>query len=758
MNTGGTVSRTVKYFSGLFWRLIMMKALGDTNEAFTEYERSFLQKLCGCGKYNKKNLKAKKLKTIWDRKNYNPMSPYLEYDTSERMMNKWRYYEINEVGHRDIFRTMDRLKIIDMILPEMFDIYSVAKPGSLFMEGFTPLHNPYELDKAQKLPLFDDIPEIVTSVDSPDYLESFFMFMRALSDEAEGRDFITESLKDKLSYGCFGQMKIDEGEIQNYFGEKIGLYFLYLKYFTKSLKWMAFIGLLVFILEIVLLTLHNKSENAETELTLSLRAYHYMRYFFALLITIWLTMYMEYWKREEKLYAIKYGQLNFESKQKDRPGYKGQYKRDLGSSSMNEVYFSSFKRSVRLGLGILLSLFLILLSVSCTLGLLFFREVLKKKYGDTSRIASILPPILNSLVGMIFKIIYEIISKKLNFYENHQNVTTFEDSLIFKKASFNFVNTYHPYFILAFIKPYIDTFGHCVIPKDSTTLVRDVNSNPNPCYNELVTYVRTYFLVGFSLNFLEIIIPILKDKFTLKKLKIKRNYPWGIIDRKIEQEWIEKDPYQTTMEIDGVLNEYMEILLMIGFLGLFGQVFPLGFFLAFITYVCEIYIDKYKFLNIIRRPVPKGASDIGTWAFLTELGSFLGIFINVGLLTFTSASADFFAEDVLSKFVKFDKSDEASNLLFRFQHFVVLSLLLVLVRKAIEMLIPDIPQDLQELLVRQQLILENMRFKKKQVSTKARSGLLVGKWRDEEILGLVPNPDEIAHQTLRSKRSNFISN
>lgn len=273
-------------------------------------------------------------------------------------------------------------------------------------------------------------------------------------------------------------------------------------------------------------------------------------------------------------------------------------------------------------------------------------------------------------------------------------------------------------------------------------MVRDVEGQPNTCYNELVSYVRTNFLLGFSLNFLEIFIPIIKDKLTLKTLKIRREYSWGLIDRMIEQEWIEKDPYQTTMEIDGVLNEYMEIALLFSFLALFAQVLPIGFLLGFLTAVSEIFIDKYKFLKIIRRPIPKGASDIGTWALIANLVSFFAIFINVGLLTFTSNSADFIAHDFLR--VQNFLTDDKIKTIFRFQHFVFLSLLLVLIRRAIEEVVPDIPKDLEQLLLRQNLILENMKFnKKKQMGTRPRTGLLVGNWVEEDIINVVSDLDDM---------------
>jgi hypothetical protein len=47
------------------------------------------------------------------------------------------------------------------------------------------------------------------------------------------------------------------------------------------------------------------------------------------------------------------------------------------------------------------------------------------------------------------------------------------------------------------------------------------------------------------------------------------------IYERIEREY-HLAPFQTTNEIDGVYGEYMEVMLIFGFLCCFGNVFPLG--------------------------------------------------------------------------------------------------------------------------------------------------------------------------------------
>lgn len=56
------------------------------------------------------------------------------------------------------------------------------------------------------------------------------------------------------------------------------------------------------------------------------------------------------------------------------------------------------------------------------------------------------------------------------------------------------------------------------------------------------------------------------------------------------------EPYQTNPEIDGTVSDYMELFIQYSFLNLFGLAFPLSFFLAFLSNVLEIHVDKIKLI------------------------------------------------------------------------------------------------------------------------------------------------------------------
>jgi hypothetical protein len=124
------------------------------------------------------------------------MAPFIPYNTSEKLQDKWRFYEINELRNRDIFRSMDRIKILFSMITESMNIFRLSKEDIMFIDSFGALHDIYQLDKTPKLPLFSELPKAVEGTENPAYLEKILNFMSSLSDEAEDRDFIDISTKE----------------------------------------------------------------------------------------------------------------------------------------------------------------------------------------------------------------------------------------------------------------------------------------------------------------------------------------------------------------------------------------------------------------------------------------------------------------------------------------------------------------------------------------------------------------------------------
>lgn len=288
-----------------------MKAQGDVNETYVEKDRGSIKKLFGIGKYDKRNFDQKRLKNLWDRQRLPIISPFISYMQDIRMQNLWRNYEINETGNRDIFRSMDRIKITFHVLQSSLNIYSLCKQQFQLVESFGPLHDFYELEKKNKLPLFEKIPEVVEYVENFGVIRDMVEFMRGFADEAEDRDFVDQSLTDKVGGALFYAESVNMDPIQNYFGEKVGLYFAFLQNFAIKLRWLGIFGIVVFVVDMIFLFKGNRLIDEEGQVyNIYIELYHYLRLVFTLIIVVWATLYTEFWKRKEQAFSIRFGQQN----------------------------------------------------------------------------------------------------------------------------------------------------------------------------------------------------------------------------------------------------------------------------------------------------------------------------------------------------------------------------------------------------------------------------------------------------------------
>jgi hypothetical protein len=96
-------------------------------------------------------------------------------------------------------------------------------------------------------------------------------------------------------------------DVKDYYGEKIAFYFLWLGHYTTWLIPAAIIGFIGWLG----VAADDNNPNAP------------IMPYFATFIAIWSTIFLEFWKRKEKFYAMKWGTLGFESTEQDRPEFEG---------------------------------------------------------------------------------------------------------------------------------------------------------------------------------------------------------------------------------------------------------------------------------------------------------------------------------------------------------------------------------------------------------------------------------------------------
>lgn len=705
-------------YAGIVYRLIFQKAYAVTNEAFDRYFRSFFKMIfcCRCKKRTYVN-------DLWDRIEVKPLGPYSKFDLSHSI---WRDYQINERGDRSFFRSMDRIKLLHNMLLDSINIYELQAVD--LIEGVLPMHDQFFLEGKSKLPLFESFADIKNYSDPPEVAEKKGKIMGLLTgmvDTASSSDFIEVSLAERLAVKCMSPTEIDIEAIQNYFGEKIALYFEFLKFHTRRLYLIGIFGVIVFIIDNIM----SNTIGFEIDPTKKFDADNVSRKDVALLIfkinrivlsiatVIWSSLYLEHWKRKQQYFAIKFGMTEFENNENKRPSFSGEYIRNLASSAFNVMHYPGIKRLGTTLLTYLVVLFLIILSIVIAGACLLIRKDFVQEKNPSAFTVYFIPGLINYIAVKLIEFLYYKVAMFFNMKENHETLTRFEDSLINKIFMFNFFNAFNSYFIIGFIK-YIETttgrnliFGKCI----NTTEGYRIHFS---CYEELEGQVWSFFLLAFFFNFFEILGPMIYYRCKRKFVGLPRKYPWGKIDTLIEKEY-QKDDYIAAPEVDGVLKDYSEVAIQFSSLSFFGVVFPLAFILSYLTSVFEIHIDKLYYMNHIRRPIPRSAADIGSWQYILEAVSFFTIFANAGLIVFTSEA---FNELDPLIFVA-DRKINLDYFSMKMKYYVFVVFVLLFIKLLLGVLIQDTPENLAMILARHKHIIGRTIKKPRESNATGKSGL-----------------------------------
>ena len=133
-------------------------------------------------------------------------------------------------------------------------------------------------------------------------------------------------------------------------------------------------------------------------------------------------------------------------------------------------------------------------------------------------------------------------------------------------------------------------------------------------------------------------------------------------------------PFDQELE---VLMQYNALVLQLGYVVLFAVAFPGAPLCAFLTNYASIRVDGKKYMKLMRRAVPIGAQDIGTWYTIIEIMSILAIVTNSAIVCFK-----------MDKFGDFDEITLAKKEFY----FMLFTYFLCMIFLFFKMAIPDVPQ------------------------------------------------------------------
>ncbi|OQR85391.1 anoctamin-like protein [Achlya hypogyna] len=456
-------------------------------------------------------------------------------------------------------------------------------------------------------------------------------------------------------------------EIRDYFGERIGFYFAYLGHYTTWLMYSSIVGFIVFALkmindpkDVMVVGSDNVTRKSEVPSVMT-----YAIPIFAVFMCIWATLFMESWKREQNVLAMKWGMSELDDfDENPRPQFTGEPVLSA-ITGVKTRYFPTRQKYQRVAVSWALLFLLCSVVIVIVSGIFWLRFKYAGANGLHWEIDGVKLPVgvalcsgANVIQIIIMGKIYYRSFYRLNEYENHETDSQYENSLVLKTFVFQFINNFSALIYIAFLK----------------------NSFEEPSNDRLHELAYSLAIVYGS----QLVIG------NVKEILLPRVWVWlskrSIIKQEAvaEQSEAEKQFFLATYEWSGTFDDYTEIITQFGFCTLFVVSFPLTPLLSLLNNYLEIRIDGYRLLFENRRPRPRNASSIGLWMEIIEFMTTLAILTNAYVVVWTSNTFDFIE-------VKYEKNGFNYIELYRVQAFMIFVAVMLAFRYFIAKLISDVP-------------------------------------------------------------------
>ncbi|XP_014867675.1 PREDICTED: anoctamin-5 isoform X3 [Poecilia mexicana] len=467
--------------------------------------------------------------------------------------------------------------------------------------------------------------------------------------------------------------------IRKYYGEKIGIYFAWLGFYTEMLLFAAVVGAICFLYgfltyddnewskeicsdeiggKIVMCPLCDKKCSywkLNTTCNSSWQSHLFdnvATVFFAIFMGIWVTLFLEFWKRRQARLEYEWDLVDFEEEQQQlqlRPEYETRCTKSKENPITKEQEGVLDKTATYLAGKFFLCwasvILWISLIIACIIGVIAYRLAVYAAFASimkdsptnqlevvgpyiTPQLAtSVTASCINFVIIMILNLMYEKVAVWITDMEIPKTHLEYENKLTVKMFLFQFVNYYSSCFYVAFFKgkfvgypgKYAYMFGGNL---------RNEECDPGGCLIELTTQL-VIVMTGKQVwgNIQEALLPWVMNWWGSRKA---RSHPESLYSR-----WEQDHDLQSFGQL-GLFYEYLEMVIQFGFITLFVASFPLAPLLALFNNIIEIRVDAWKLTTQFRRPVAAKAHSIGAWEEILNGMAVLSVVTNAFIVAFTS--------------------------------------------------------------------------------------------------------------------------
>uniref|UniRef100_A0A8D3D6P0 Anoctamin n=1 Tax=Scophthalmus maximus TaxID=52904 RepID=A0A8D3D6P0_SCOMX len=466
--------------------------------------------------------------------------------------------------------------------------------------------------------------------------------------------------------------------IRKYYGEKIGIYFAWLGFYTEMLFFAAVMGVICFTYGV--LSYDDNISSKEicdayiggrilmcplcdkkcpfwklNSTCLSSWQSHLFdnegTVFFAIFMGIWVTLFLEFWKRRQARLEYEWDLVDFEEEQQQlqiRPEFEIRCtNRRLNKITQEmEPYLPVTSKCARFCLSTATVIFWISLIVACIIGVIAYRLAVYAAFASiikdplrkiqvvgrfiTPQLAtSVTASCINFVIIMILNFFYERVAIWITDMEIPKTHLEYENRLTMKMFLFQFVNYYSSCFYVAFFKgKFVGYPGDYSYMFGKWSKLRNEECDPGGCLIELTTQL-VIVMAGKQLwgNIQEALLPVIRNWWSSRK---GRHHPENHYSR-----WEQDHVLQNFTQL-GLFYEYLEMVVQFGFITLFVASFPLAPLLALFNNILEVRVDAWKFTTQFRRPVASKARNIGAWQEILNAVAILSVVTNAFIMAFTS--------------------------------------------------------------------------------------------------------------------------
>ncbi|XP_017055360.1 anoctamin-6 isoform X2 [Drosophila ficusphila] len=460
-------------------------------------------------------------------------------------------------------------------------------------------------------------------------------------------------------------------QIKDYFGAKVALYFAWLGFYTKMLIPISILGILCFLYGFITwgsdpisrdicddngtIMCPQCDRNCDfwrLNETCTSSKFNYlidnnMTVVFALTMSIWAVVYLEFWKRYSAGLVHRWGLTGFTHHvEHPRPQYLAKISRSRKLAGKTttldpDVPFWSFKFLPNFTSYSIMVLF-ICISVIAIAGIIIYRmaqrashSILGSENSMTFKVM-ILPMtagIIDLIVISLLDMVYSSLAVKLTNYEYCRTQTEYDESLTIKNYVFQFVNYYSSLFYIAFLK---GKFVGYPAKYNRVLGFRQEECNPGGCLMELCMQLVIIMAGKQAVNaIVEMLIPYLMR--TIKELSYRHGWYKSHEDQRlVPYNQFTEDYNLLPAENNSLYVEYLEMVVQFGFITLFSLAFPLAPLLALLNNVLEVRLDAIKMLRFLRRPVGMRARDIGVWQGIMTVVTRIAVASSAMIIAFST--------------------------------------------------------------------------------------------------------------------------